>query len=170
MPWIAAALVAAELAKTAFVDAPAAERQRKLAGAKEANSWLTGQHAGPVQEPNYAGNAVAGAATGLQLGQGLENQQAANKQSEATSNLLNAQASAKATEGLTAPTAPAYDSTPPLQDNTHAQMGMGEAGYLSGQGAPQGANPAGPAGPAQPQGPWLRGYTNPALKKGQYPI
>lgn len=71
------------LAKNEFVDKPQEQRKRKLAGATERNSWLTGQHAQPVQESNALGTMMQYGATGAQMGQGMENAQSENNLNDA---------------------------------------------------------------------------------------
>lgn len=79
---IAAALA---LAKDQFIDQPAAKRKRKLAAETERNSPWTGQHAGPVDDPNTIGTMMQYGATGAQIGAGME-------QSAADANMKNAMA------------------------------------------------------------------------------
>ncbi len=67
MSWVAVGMAAAGLLKSELIDKPAAERQRKLAGATQRYSPWTGLQAGKVQEADPFGSAMKYGTTGAMM-------------------------------------------------------------------------------------------------------
>lgn len=67
-------MVAAGLGKSLLIDAPKADRQRKLAAETARYSPWTGMAPQQVEEADPIGSAMQFGTTGAMLGQGIENQ------------------------------------------------------------------------------------------------
>lgn len=77
MSWVAVAVGAGVgVGKAELVDAPKAERQRKLAASTQRFSPWTHLQAQPVQEADPAGSALQYGATGASMGANMQNMQA----------------------------------------------------------------------------------------------
>ncbi len=138
MTWViagtTAAMLAAGAAKSAAVDAPRADRQRKLAAETQRYSPWTGMSAEPVKEADYFGNMLQFGTTGAMLGQGVRN--------------MGLQADMQGKMGSV------LDSEIARNNAMAAHMGQGS---LSPGGVPT------LTGPAAQQSPWMQmgGYEDP---------
>ena len=74
MSWVAVGVAAVGMAKSEFIDRPAAERQRKLAAQTELYSPWTGMKAGKINEPDTFGAGLKYGATGAMIGNSLADQ------------------------------------------------------------------------------------------------
>lgn len=107
MSFVAVAIGAgAGLLKSEAIDAPKADRQRKLAAETQRYSPWTGLKANPVQEADPVGSALQFGATGAQLSSGMQNADAQKGLMEAQTNWLNKGGKPQYAAALSPPVAP----------------------------------------------------------------
>jgi hypothetical protein len=122
---MAGIMAALGLAKSAFVDAPAAERQRQLAAETMRYSPYTGMTPNAVKEADPFGSAFQFGFTGAALGQGAEQNQAYQEyldklnEQEATKTALSTSAFKPGNYSLGLP-----NSTPIAQQPSQYNLGL----------------------------------------------